>query len=457
MTELVAKSTPSFCEFDPTIIPYQEKVLEDIWENFDYSLGTHEVLLSGSVGSAKSILLAHLAIKHCLRFPRARLMIGRRALQDLRLTIWQKILEHLEGTFVQDKHYKVNLSQMTITFRNGSKIISRSWADGRYSKIRSLELSAAIIEELTENDDDDKQFYSEVKMRVGRLPHIKQNFIACATNPDAPSHWAYPYFIEAHESNHATKHVYYSVTTDNPFLPQQYIRQLLHDLDPKEALRMVHGQWVEIAGEVVYHSYNKDVNFVPQTYQINSKEPIHIAFDFNIGEGKPLSCALLQYEWPICNIFNESVIHSARTSDTLDDLEDRGLLSADYKYIISGDASGKNRDTRNKKSDYDIIKERFIRLGLQFEMRVPAANPPVRARHNTVNAMCLNALGQSRLKVWKDAPTADKGLRLTKLKKGANYIEDDSKEYQHITTAIGYDIMMEMKFRNHTPSRTIQL
>ena len=34
----------------------------------------------------------------------------------------------------------------------------------------------------------------------------------------------------------------------------------------------------------------------------------------------------------------------------------------------------------------------------------------------------------------------DEGLTKTKLKLGGNYIEDDSKDYQHITTAAGYGI-----------------
>ena len=51
----------------------------------------------------------------------------------------------------------------------------------------SLELSFALIEELTENDNEEfNGFYKEMRARVGRLPHIKENFICCATNPDAP-------------------------------------------------------------------------------------------------------------------------------------------------------------------------------------------------------------------------------------------------------------------------------
>lgn len=30
------------------------------------------------------------------------------------------------------------------------------------------------------------------------------------------------------------------------------------------------------------------------------------------------------------------------------------------------------------------------------------------------------------------------GFRLTKLKEGADYIEDDANDYQHITTSVGY-------------------
>ena len=160
----------------------------------DYSLGAHEFLPSGSVGSAKSILLAHAVVSHCLRNAKSRVLVGRYSLPDLRLTIWRKILEHLEG---MDLDYNLNLSRLEIRFPNGSEIICRSWADGNYTRMRSLELSAAVIEELTEQDGDDGlEIYNEIKMRVGRLPYIKENWIMSATNPGAPSHWAYKYFIQ---------------------------------------------------------------------------------------------------------------------------------------------------------------------------------------------------------------------------------------------------------------------
>ena len=451
---MLNNSTPSFTEFDPKVIPYQYKVLEDLECHFDYSIGTHECLLSGSVGSAKSILMAHLAVKHCLKWPRARVFVGRRSLADLRRTIWRKLIDHLDGCLKQGVDYKVNLSRLEIRFCNGSEIMCGSWADGQYMKLRSLELSSVIIEELTENDEDDKQAYDEIKMRVGRLPHVLENWIVSATNPDTPDHWAYKYFIEG-ERRFSTRHVYYSVTTDNPFLPPQYIEQLKNDLDPKMARRMIYGEWLEIQGEVVYYAYDKDRQFIPKTYVVNRQFPVILTWDFNIGQGKPMSMACLQYIDDTFHVFNEVVIHGARTADTIDELEFKGLLNPEWTYHVSGDAAGKHRDTRGSRTDYDIILKELQNRNLKLVFRVPLANPAVRSRHNYVNAYCQNAKGRVRLFVYKEAPTADEGFRLTKLKKNAGYLEDDSKSYQHIGTAIGYAICFEATSAQRKPQGTV--
>lgn len=447
MTE--TNSTPSFSEFSPDHIPYQREAI-DLIETYDYSQGALELLLSGSVGSAKSLLAAHCAVFHCLTYPRARLMLGRKALPDLKETIFQLIVEHLEGTQLADgsylkegKHYKAVTNVAAINFWNGSKIISRSWSDNNFKKLRSLALSAAIFEELTENGEEHQQAYIETTMRVGRLPHIKENWIISCTNPDGPDHWAYDRFIK---KKHPRRRVLYSVTTDNPFLPKSYIDSLKEDLDPKQAQRMIYGKWVSISQEVVYHQYTPE-NFVNEDYRIDTKHPIWVAFDFNIGLGKPLSSCLMQYINDTLHIFGEVVVEGLRTLENCSTMADRGFLDHPVKYYIAGDAAGKHRDTRNNRSDYDIIKSFFAHYQqkggkmINFAMKVPVSNPPIKKRHNMVNAYCLNANGKRRLFVYKDAQTVDKGLRLTKLKKGS-YIEDDSKPYQHITTAVGYALHM---------------
>ena len=451
-----SSSTPGFTEFDPSHIPMQDAVIDDLYCNFDYGLGVHELMLSGSVGSSKSLLMAHLVIRHCLENPGARALIGRENMPDLRDTLFTKIWEHLlDENLIENEHYKIDFRSCRVEFFNGSEIIGKSWGDGNYMKVRSLELSMACIEELTENEDQD--IYNEIKMRVGRLPHIKNNVIICATNPAGPMHWAFQYFIEPNQrEKHPTRHVYYSITDQNPFLPKWYIEQLKQDLDPRLARRMLYGEWIEIDQESIYHQYKTDRNFKNVDYEIDHRLPIMLCFDFNIGHGKPMSCAVGQYHPhdQTFHFFDEVIIHGARTADIMDELEHRGHLSHNTMYEIYGDSTGDARSTRSLLSDYDIIKDFISRTKNKngyfnkYVLFVPKMNPPVRKRHNDVNAACYNELGKVSFFVYKKCKMLDKGMRLTALKKGANYVENDEFEYQHVTTAVGYCVVYRKNLNN---------
>lgn len=450
-------STPSLSEFNPHDVPYQYKVIEDIRTNFDYKHGAHEILLSGSVGSAKSLLMAHIIVTHCLMYNKARFCIGRHALPDLKATLFTKIKEHIEKDLREGVDYKCNDSTGYITFSNGSEIISRSWADKHFSKMRSLELSGVAIEELTE-EDDNEHAYTELSMRVNRLPHVPEQLIIAATNPDGPAHWAYKRFILTESQ---TRHVYYSITTDNKFLPESYVKKLMEDLDTKMIDRMIYGKWVDIAGETVYSSYSSDVNFKKtESYKPNPSYPIYATFDFNVGLGKPMSMAFFQYINDTFHIFDELVIDNANTESLMVEAIEQGKFKIDCtKFCITGDATGNSNTANSNRSNYDIIFEILKKNNIKHEYCVLPSNPPIKTRHNIVNAYCLNHEKRIRFYIYKDAPVSDEGMRLVKLKKGGNYIEDDSKRYQHVTTAIGYGVHYcnLLKKQSENKSSTIQL
>lgn len=476
----LAYSTPSFSEFDPTVIPVQDQIIDDVVTQYDYSLGVHEFLLSGSLGSAKSLVLAHLALLHSMKYPRARGALVRKSMPDLKATIFKKINEHMEGALVEGLTYWINHTTGTITFKNGSEIICRSWSDRAYMKLRSLELSFAVVEEITENDDEDQRGYQELKFRVGRLPHIKENWIGSACNPDSPSHWVYNYFEllkdEGLGSNAPlgagpladrtrTKHVYYSTTDDNPFLPQSYRDQMRNDLDPKMYERMGRGRWIEVSSDGIYHQYDRAENYVDRDYDFQNVHPVILTWDFNIGEGKPLSVAVCQYipSTDTFHVASEVVINGMRTEDSCEELAGRGVLDMPVEFYICGDATGKHKDTRSRRSDYEIIVDFLSNYTtpdgrkLNFQKTVPLSNPPVRDRHNLMNAYLRNAEGRRRMFVYKGAPTVDKALRLTRLLDSGRYIEDDSKPYQHVGTAVGYALNAVKLYKSRSPQRTIQL
>lgn len=441
---------PALNEFNPYAIKWQGQLTEDVRQNFDYSQGTHECLLSGSVGSAKSAIMAHLGVTHCLFYPKARVLVTRRSRPDLQETIWKELVDHIEECLIEKRDYVINKQSLKITFSNGSEIISRTFADKRYKKFRSLILSMALIEELTENDDI--EFYKEIRMRVGRATHVPEHVILAATNPSDPSHPAYEYFIQ---STNPLRHTYYSITSDNPFLPKSYIDGLKDTLSPKEARRMLEGEWIELTKDVVYYNYQSSKNFVEKPRRVDPNYPLDIFFDFNIGVGKPMSAGIGQHIGGIYHIIKTFIVEGARTNDILEEMNNHGVFDHNNLIRVFGDASGKNRDTRSKRSDYDIIQD-YLSERSNFQMLVPRANPPIRTRHNLVNSKCENAKNEIQLLVYKEAQDADKGMRLTKLLKNSNYVEDDSFEFQHITTAVGYWICATtVKTKRRT--KTVQL
>lgn len=431
---------PSLTQFNPFNVPWQGKAIDEIRTEYDYSKGVHEVLLSGSVGSAKSCLLAHLVVTHCLFNKGARVLVARKSMPDLKDTIWNEILDHIEEDLTDGKDYIHNKARASIKFSNGSEIVTRSWADGKVKKVRSLILSMAVIEELTEEDDG--KFYKELKMRVGRIPEIEEKLIVCATNPDSPAHWAYKYFIA---NTNPLRHVYYSITEDNPYLPQSYIDGIRETLSPKEALRMLHGQWIELAEEVVYYNYSRDRNYIDEKYKIDQRFPIDLFFDFNIAGGKPMSAGFGQFKNGVYHAGKTYIVHGARTLDIMEEMYRDGLFNNKSIFRVFGDATGNHRDTRSTRSDYDIIQDFLRKIGVRYQIKVPRSNGAIRDRHNKANAMFCNDLGEVRYYVYKEAEPLDEGFRLTKLKKGSQYIEDDSFEFQHITTAGTYWIVGTLK------------
>lgn len=447
----ITRSTPNLLEFTP--LSSQLEVIRHLRHGADYSKGTHEVLLSGSIGSSKSLVAAHMVVTHCLLYPKSRVGIGRLALPQLKATLCNKIREHLFETGIEYKYFE---SSGNFEFANGSEIKAISWADNNLVKLGSMEFSAFAIEELTETKNT--KAYDVILQRTNRLPHVKEPWVLSCTNPDSPSS---PWYKKLITSDSPQVKVFYSNTFDNPYLPPSYIENLKGRLDERMAQRMLYGKWLEVYTEVVYFSYTSE-NFVKSEYKVDTKYPIRLSWDFNIGQGKPLSLVLMQYitekdQW---HIFDEVIVDGQRTLDSLEEAAARGLLDFPTRYIIHGDASGKNNDTRSFGSDYTII-EKFLDnyqnnrgQKIIYTRDIPSKNPPIRERHNAMNSYIKNANGQKKLFVYKKAPTCDEGLRLTKLKSGGQFLEDDKDRYQHCTTAIGYAVMVEHRRRMYNSTNT---
>jgi len=114
------------------------------------------------------------------------------------------------------------------------------------------------------------------------------------------------------------------------------------------------------------------------------------------------------------------------------------------KVIIYGDPAGKAGEKHGHASDYTDIEDVLRSNGWAFERKVKAAHPAIKNRQNAVRAKIKTADGVMSLFINPlTAPWCDKGLNTVQLQKGSTFQEDQTNQYQHITTAIGYCVDYE--------------
>ena len=455
-------SVPAYHEFKP--LDWQYRVIYDVEKSYDYSVGPQMVLLSGTVGSAKSVLGAWLGCHHAVTNPNTNIVLGRLTLPDLKKTLFSDVLEMLSGSFQEGRDFVANRTTGHISLANGTNFIPTTWVDKRYkSKFRSLRISMMLLEEAVESDSNYWGFFDEALSRLGRVPHVKKNLFVAMTNPDEPSHPVYKFWqdkcthrYKGYWTNKKDRHVYYSSIADNPYLPEFYEGSLRDKYDEQMAQRMLDGKWLYIGKDRCYYAYRPDIHVVKKL-EVDKKLDLCLCFDFNIAKDKPMSSCLMQFNRgsndAVPNdrrfkVLDEVCIEGMRTLNALEVWADRGYFDMPHNPRISvyGDAAGNHRSTAALRTDYEIIRhfienyERKDGQKIRVRMRIQRRNPGLRERHNVVNSQLKNADGIVRVAIDKRCKNVMTGLSSTRLKDVTTYIEDQSTDGQDMASAISYGI-----------------
>ena len=458
---LTSASIPRFDEFSPFDIWWQHKLLADLSnpEQFDFkNRGVQTIILSGGVGSAKSLMAAHLTWRHILNNPGAVAYLGRLDLPRLRESSFDVLMKHRPLNWEPKRDFKFSESTYKYKLPNKSSVTPIYWSDGDFERFKSLQMSFFHLEEGSENET--RTVYDYIHQRTGRLTHIDEKLILITTNPDEPETWIYQDLIQKAgwvdgkrvEGDPAylnyDVHVYYSYTAENPFLPPSYYEQKLREMSEQMVKRWLFGQWISIGGGGIYYQYDENIHRVNHDYVIDPTLPVDINWDFNTAKDKPMSAAISQRDRTGMEHFFDEVVMQGNTHQLMNEIVDRGILDIQCTEInIYGDAAGWARHaSSNNYCDYDIIRrvlDHHItkdKRPLEYNIKVPKKNPLVKQRHNTVNMLLKNGVGEVNIKVYPKCKMLHKGFKLTKLKDSATYTEDDTKPWQHITTAAGYGL-----------------
>lgn len=190
--------------------------------------------------------------------------------------------------------------------------------------------------------------------------------------------------------------VIYAKTSSSPHLPSDYVDQLTRSYSALLVKRMLEAEWISLLGGRVYHAFSRDQN-VTNEAEYEPALPILWSHDFNIGQGKPMSSALRHIKkgehGPELHVFAELILESTDTNDSIAELRNvaarQGWRLGSVR--IYGDPAGRAKDTRSKTTDYELLRAAGF-----VDQRVALSHPPIRERHNAVNALLCNAVGQVR-------------------------------------------------------------
>lgn len=196
----------------------------------------------------------------------------------------------------------------------------------------------------------------------------------------------------------------------------------------------------ETAGGRIYEDYGKH-NMTDETIQPH--EQLMWMHDQNFT---PLSSAIgvRRNQNKDLYLLDEIVLTSAVSKQAAIEFVEKYKDHANKHVLIYGDPAGKAGEKHGHASDYTDIEGVLKEHGWRYTRKVKPAHPAIKDRQNAVRTKIMTASGETSLYVNAvTAPWCHKGLATVQLKDGSTFQEDQTNQYQHITTAIGYCVDVE--------------
>lgn len=349
------------------------------FENF-FSCVKRYAVLRGGAGSGKSHAVGQKIITRCFQ-EKHRVLIIRKIKNTLRESVFKLIKDHLSDYGITSQFVKINNTELSFKFANGSEIITTGLDD--VEKLKSITgITMIWIEEATELEEYD---LAQIDMRMrGITPFYKQ--IIISFNPISEDHWLKSFFYDEENEDVFLHH---STFLDNNFLDDQYKGVLVnrYSKDPNLNRIYIKGEWGRVVtGQEFYKQFSYEKHVKPCLY--DPELPLHISFDFNVNPYMPLSI------WQIHDINGKMkccCIDEIAAKNPDNDTERVCELFSD-KYPNSqvyyyGDASGRAKSTTSRIHNYDIIEEVLVNHLSNYSARVPRRNPLVAQRRMFVNGI----------------------------------------------------------------------
>lgn len=415
---------------------------------FDDDTPNAALLFTGGVGSGKTTTLWAKMLKLSAR---NHPLPGVWLVPDFD-HVWQTLLpalsdEGLDGEpmFLRPDQYHYHQTKHVFSWVGGGDLWFLS-AD-RPDEIAGPNVAFAGIDEPSRVD---RVAWRNTNNRVRHPRAVLRQTVAAGTPEDLA--WMGDLFFDPERPDRYK--VYRMSTRENTELLKahpDYIAQITENATDAEIAVFLEGKGQPLTGASAYPTFDDARHWTPYVPQADQAQPLWLSFDFNIN---PMICVIAQRRvgphGPELHVVDTVALYGGSTVDqTCAEIRKR-YPTWPAGIVVYGDASGRNRNVANLKSNYQMIREALAGIG-EIAMKVPTANPAVSARLGAVNRLLKNANGVTRLWIRKTTPaklctTRDlvKSLQRTRIKDGTDDINKPSGEtHTHAADALGYVVAAE--------------
>tara|TARA_R100000655_G_scaffold53223_1_gene91119 strand:- start:3509 stop:4858 length:1350 start_codon:yes stop_codon:yes gene_type:complete len=303
-----------------------------------------------------------------------------------------------------------------------TKILCRSFEN--WSRIIGLNLAYVLADEIdTVNPTTCQRAFPKI---LGRLRSGNVRQFAAASTPEG-FRWMWQTFGSEEAQAREDRRLIKMKTSDNPYLPADFIQRLEANYDPSLLQAYLNGEFTNLTAGQVYDRFDRKLHISDKKYDFED-EPLRIGIDFNIGNMSSVIGVRVGDKLIIIDEITKAHDTDSIAKEVLRRYPNRRIF-------VYPDSSGGNRSTNAAQTDISILES------YGFTNQSPKANPPIRDRVSSVQALLENGQGKVRLEIASCCKRLIECLEL----QSYNEKGDPDKEggYDHVNDALGYLVWRE--------------
>lgn len=384
-------------------------------------------LFVGGFGSGKTTTMVGSMFRDLVENPGANVAGYAPTYDLLNLVTIPALLDFLDASGLEYDH---NKTRYTIDVAGYGMFILRSLDNPK--RIVGYKTFRAHIDELdTLSKAKAEEAWNKVIARnrqkiVDEEGNLVSNGVSAYTTPEGYV-FCYERWVKKKEKGYV---LFKAPTRSNPHNPPDYEDNLRRTYDDALVEAYLNGEFVNLHSTSVYKCFDRERN-ATDIHEPFPGERLYVGMDFNIDVG---AAAIHVIRDGLVYAIDE-IANSHDTENTIDILNDR---YPDNPISVYPDVAGTHRSSSNSSpSRTDIAM--LERAGFSIEIDYSGANPRVKDRVNSVNAMLRNGKGVTRYFINIDkCPNMVESLERQVW--DDNGAPDKKSGLDHMADALGYFI-----------------